>query len=77
MQQEQPETSERHTGHIKEIAITVGVIILAIGILILLCYLMYAFDLEPLKRSALGMPLFFDPDGLSLYERVCALFGWV
>lgn len=77
MDNELHEIPKRPNKRIKEAILTICGVVLATGILLLICYLMYVFDIEPLKRSFLGTRFFLDPEGLSIYERICAIFGWV
>lgn len=56
-----------------------SVIVLVIIGFIVICgmaLIMHAVGFEPFGRSFLGMVPFWDPDGMSIYERICQLFGW-
>lgn len=54
----------------------IGLFILGAVLICAAALVMHAIGLAPFGRSFLGMVPFWDSDGMSVFERICQLFGW-
>lgn len=72
------EESERQPIHKRVLEVLVGIGIFAASLigLLALALFFHAIGFDPGHRSFLGIVPFWDLDGMSIFERICQLFGW-
>ncbi len=72
----QEENTEKTTRKIKGVFAAIGALLLVVLVFFAIIAIMHYFGYTPSGRSFLGMVPWWDPDGMSIFERICQLLGW-